>query len=75
MEIVRKTLTHPTDEIERVLTEMKEHGGDFVALDHEDQPIVYAPTLEEVLSNLQEMGLALDDVVISRVPEYGVHYL
>ena len=72
---MRKTLTHSTDDIERVLTEMKEHGGEFVALDHEDQPISYASTLEDLLSNMRGMGLQVDEFVISRVPELGLHYL
>ena len=63
------------EEIERQLTEMKEHGGEFVALDANDVGIAYAPTEEELEVKLQAIGLQLCDVCVSRVMEYGVSYM
>ncbi len=63
------------EEVERQFTEMKEHGGEFVALDSQDMAIVYAPTEEELEMKLQAIGLRLCDVCVSRVMEYGVSYL
>ena len=63
------------EELERQLTEMQEHGGEFVALDAHDVGIAYAPTEEELEVKLQAVGLRLCDVCVSRVMEYGVSYL
>ena len=62
------------DEVERQLTEMKEHGGEFVALDSNDIGIAYAPTEEELEVKLRAIGLRLCDVCVSRVMEYGMSY-
>ncbi len=63
------------EEVERQLTEMKEHGGEFVALDAHDVGIAYAPTEEELEVKLQAIGLSRCDVCVSRVMEYGVSYM
>ena len=47
---------HTKEDVERQLTEMKEHGGEFVALDSNDIGIVYAPTEEELEVKLQAIG-------------------
>ncbi len=60
---------------ERQWTEMKEHGGEFVALDSNDIGIVYAPTEEELVVKLHAIGLRRCDVCVSRVMEYGVGYM
>lgn len=63
------------EEVERQLTEMKEHGGEFVALDTNDVAILYAPTEEELALKLHEIGLRRSDVCVSKVMEYGMSYL
>ncbi len=74
-ETVPETLTPAVDEIERALTEMREHGGEYVGLDAGDSPLVYASTLDELKEKLGTMGLQLTDVIVSKVPEYGMSYL
>ncbi len=66
---------HIEEDEKRQLTEMKEHGGEFVALDSNDIGIVYAPTEEELIVKLQAIGLRRCDVCVSRVMEYGVSYM
>ena len=70
-----KNLVQLTENDERLLTEMKEHGGEFVALDSQDVAIVYAATEEGLVLKLQAMGLRRSDVCVSRIMEYGVSYM
>jgi hypothetical protein len=72
---VSKNLVQTTDDVERLLLEMQEHGGEFVALDNDESPIVYAATEEQLEIVLGGLGLRLCDVIVSRVPEYGVSYI
>ena len=53
-----------------VIQEMKEHGGEFVALNAERVAIAYGASEEELASQLASQGLRLNDFLISRVPEW-----
>ena len=59
----------------RVIQEMREHGGEFVALDAERVAIAYGTTEEELEAKLAENGLRLNDFLISRVPEWGCEFM
>ena len=58
-----------------ILTEMREHGGQYVARDDSGVAVAYAETEELLELCLQERGLQLQDVLVSRIPEYGVSYI
>ena len=58
-----------------VIQEMREHGGEFVALDAERVGIAYGTTEEELEAKLAENGLRLNDFLISRVPEWDCEFM
>ncbi len=58
-----------------VIQEMREHGGEFVALNSERVAIAYGTSEEELASKLASQGLRLNDFLISRVPEWDCGFV
>ena len=58
-----------------VIQEMREHGGEFVALNTGRVAIAYGTTEEELASKLASQGLQLNDFLISRVPEWDCGFV
>lgn len=58
-----------------VIQEMREHGGEFVALNSERGAIAYGTTEEELAVKLASQGLRLNDFLISSVPEWDCGFV
>ncbi len=65
-----KTVLRKKPDKSFVIQEMREHGGEFVALDSERAPIAYGVTEEALEAKLATQGLRMNDFLISRVPEW-----
>ena len=70
-----KTLKKSPEELDRIVAEMKNHGGDFVAMNSQRVAITYAETEEELEVELAGMGLLLSDVIVSKVPEWDCGFI
>ena len=54
---------------------MKDHGGEFVALNSQRVAIVYGETEDELAVELAGKGLLLSDVIVSKVPEWDCGFI
>lgn len=70
-----KTLLRKKPDKALVIKEMREHGGEFVALNSERVAIAYGTTEEELADKLASQGLRLNDFLISRVPEWDCGFV
>ena len=70
-----KTLLRKKPDKALVIKEMREHGGEFVALNSERVAIAYGTSEEELASKLASQGLRLNDFLISRVPEWDCGFV
>ncbi len=70
-----KTLLRKKQDKSLVIKEMREHGGEFVALDAERVAIAYGVTEAELSTKLADRGLRLNDFLISRVPEWDCGFM
>lgn len=62
-------------EIEALLNEMKEHGGEFVARDADGRSLAYGNSENDLVPQLAEQGLQLWDVLVSRVPKWDCGFM
>jgi hypothetical protein len=72
---VSEILEQSTDEVERLLAEMKAHGGEFVARDDAGGALAYGESEDELAVQLTEQGLHLWDVLVSRVPKWDCGFM
>lgn len=68
-------LEQHTDEIEALLIEMKEHGGEFVARDVAGRALAYGVSEDDLVPLLAEQGLQLWDVLVSRIPRWDCGFM
>ena len=70
-----KALTESPEEIDQLIREMKEHGGEFVALDSDGRALAYGVSEDDLVPQLAEQGLQLWDVLVSRVPKWDCGFM
>ena len=70
-----KALKKSSEELDRIMAEMRNHGGEFVAMNSQRVAITYGETEEELELELAGMGLLLSDVIVSKVPEWDCGFI
>ena len=70
-----KSRTPKEEKLRRIMAEVLEHGGEFVARRDRGVPVAYAVTEELLEQALRPMGLSLCDVVVSKVPTGNDSYV